>query len=290
MGNPLDKISSVMDFDFFRKLLESKLLNSDKKNNAGAKPFDLVMMFKIMILQRYFELGDRQIKYQIIDRISLKQFLGLETSDKVPDEKTVLLFRERLTENSLIPQLFDLFIGFLSEKELILNEGKMIDASFTVVPKQRNSREENDKIKKGEEDGLWNDNKHKKSHKDIDARWKKKNNETFFGYKNQELYADSAYVGQKQDETIDKYELVNKVYEKGFRANPLSDEQKANNIIKSKTRARVEHIFGFMEQSMNGLCLKSVGIKRAIGIIGLINLTYNLFRYEQITRLNIKYC
>ncbi|MBK5203486.1 MAG: transposase, partial [Prolixibacteraceae bacterium] len=56
---------------------------------------------------------------------------------------------------------------------------------------------------------------------------------------------------------------------------------------KSKTRARVEHVFGFMEQSMNGLIVRSVGIKRAAGIIGLINLTYNLFRYEQIIRLNI---
>ena len=174
---------------------------------------------------------------------------------------------------------------------------------------------------------MWNDNKHKKSHKDIDARWTKKNNETFFGYKNhakactkskflktysvtdasvhdsqaldgllenddknQELFADSAYVGEKQDETINKYELINKVHEKGYRANPLTDEQKADNKNKSKTRVRVEHIFGFMEQSMNWLCLKSIGIKRATSIIGLINLTYNLFRYEQITRLNIKHC
>jgi len=88
---------------------------------------------------------------------------------------------------------------------------------------------------------------------------------------------------------MDKYELVNKVHVKGYRANPLTDEQKENNKKKSKTRVRVEHIFGFKVQIMNGLCLKSVGIKRAIRIIGLINLTYKLFRYEQITRLSIKY-
>jgi IS5 family transposase len=322
MGNPLEKISSVIDFEFFRELLESKLLNTDKKNNAGAKPYDLVMMFKIMILQRYFGLGDKQIEFQIVDRMSFKQFLGLETGDKVPDEKTVWFFREKLTESELIPLLFELFVNFLSEKELILNEGRMIDASFTIAPRQRNTREENEKIKKGEGNELWNDKPHKKSHKDIDAKWTKKNNEVFFGYKNhgksctkskflrtylvtdasvhdsqaldglleekdktQDLFADSAYTGEKQNEVIDKYGLVNKVHEKGYRSNPLTDEQKANNKIKSKTRARVEHIFGFMEQSMNGLCLKSVGIKRATGIIGLINLTYNLFRYEQVVRI-----
>jgi IS5 family transposase len=190
---------------------------------------------------------------------------------------------------------------------------------------------------------------HKKRHKDIDARWTKKNNEKFYGYKNhakvdskskfintfvvtsasvhdsqaiedlltekdkdQELYADSAYTGENQEEIIAKYEMKNKVHEKGYKNKPLTEEQKANNREKSKTRARVEHVlnslnigctstkskqvwfcirfaqyFGFMEQSMNGLKLKSVGIIRATGIIGLINLTYNLFRYEQVVRLNL---
>ena len=107
--------------------------------------------------------------------------------------------------------------------------------------------------------------------------------------KGQDFYADSAYTGQKQEEIIEKFKLVNKVHEKGYRGNPLTEEQKENNKEKSKTRARVEHVFGFMEQSMNGLTLKSIGIKRATGIIGLINLTYNLFRFEQIKRLKLTF-
>jgi len=81
--------------------------------------------------------------------------------------------------------------------------------------------------------------------------------------------------------------MENKVHEKGYRNKPLTEEQKANNREKSKTRARVEHVFGFMEQSMNGLMVRSVGIVRATSVIGLMNLTYNLFRYEQVVRLNI---
>lgn len=83
--------------------------------------------------------------------------------------------------------------------------------------------------------------------------------------------------------------MKNKVHEKGYRNQPLTQQQKANNKEQSKIRARVEHVFGFMEQSMKGLTLKSVGIVRATGIIGLINLTYNLFRYEQVKRLKITY-
>lgn len=324
IGNPLAMISKVIDFEMFREVLESKILNCNKKNNAGAKPFDVVLMFKILILQRYYGLGDKQVEYQILDRTSFKTFLGLETGDKVPDEKTVWAFRENLTKTGLTEDLFSEFKSFLESKALIFNEGQMIDASFTVAPRQRNTREENEKIKNGEGGELWNDNPHKKRHKDIDARWTKKNNETFYGYKdhakvdtksklinkytvtdasvhdsqaldnlldekdkNQDLYADSAYTGEKQEETIAKYDIKNKVHEKGYRNKPLTDEQKKSNTEKSKTRARVEHVFGFMEQSMNGLKIKSIGIARAIGIIGLINLTYNIFRYEQIVRLNL---
>ena len=324
IGNPLAMVSKVIDFEIFRDLLESKLLNLNKKNNAGAKPYDLVLMFKILILQRYYGLGDKQVEYQILDRTSFKNFLGLDTGDKIPDEKTVWAFRENLTKTGLTEDLFHEFKSFLETKALILNEGQMIDASFTVAPRQRNTREENKKIKNGEGDDLWNDKPNKKKHKDIDARWTKKNGETFYGYKNhakvdtkskfinkyavtdasvhdsqalddlldekdkdQKLHADSAYTGEEQEKTIAKYEMKNNVHEKGYRNKPLTDEQKKNNTEKSKTRARVEHVFGFMEQSMNGLKLKSIGLVRAIGIIGLINLTYNMFRYEQIVRLNL---
>jgi IS5 family transposase len=114
--------------------------------------------------------------------------------------------------------------------------------------------------------------------------------------KGQPLYADSAYTGEKQKKVIRKYRLKNQVTEKGYRGKPLTDKQKAKNKVKSKTRARVEHVlnslnigctstkskqvwfcirfaqyFGFMEQSMNGLVVRSVGLIRATGIIGLIH-------------------
>jgi IS5 family transposase len=184
IGNPLDAISKVIDFEMFRSNLEKKLLNTDKKNNAGAKPFDVVTMFKIIRLQRYYGLGDKQVEYQILDRMSFKKFLCLETGDKVPDEKTIWAFRENITETGLVQDLFNQFIEYLESKGLIFNEGQLIDASFTVAPRQRNTGEENEKIKKGEVADLWNDKPHKKRHKDIHGRWTKKNNVTFYGYKN----------------------------------------------------------------------------------------------------------
>ncbi len=58
----------------FREILEAALLNKNKKNNAGAKPYDVVMMFKLIILQRYYRLDDKQLEYLILDRLSFKSF------------------------------------------------------------------------------------------------------------------------------------------------------------------------------------------------------------------------
>jgi IS5 family transposase len=328
MGNPLEKLSRTINFEIFRSSLEKGLeAKVPKKSKAGARPFDVIMLLKILILQRYYGLSDKQVEYQVVDRLSFKKFLGLESGDKVPDEKTIWLFREKLTKTGLIEQIFKQFVEQLTIQGMILNEGQIVDASFVPAPRQRNTREENKKIKAGQVEELWSEQPKKKSHKDIDARWTKKNDETVYGYKNhakvdkksklinsyqvtsasvhdsqalsallkeedsnQELYADSAYSGKEQAKVIDEHGMQNRVHEKGYRNRALSEEQKSNNKEKSKIRARVEHVFGFMEQSMQGLSVKSVGIVRASGIIGLINLTYNLFRYEQIVRLNLLAC
>ena len=324
MGNSLERLSKVVDFEMFRPLLEDKLAPKVRKYQGGARAWDYVMMFKVLVLQRLFGLSDKQVQYQITDRLSFKEFLGLSSGDKAPDEKSVWAFREKLTKQGVVEELFAMFHSYLQEQNLIVNEGKMIDASFTTAPRQRNTPDENKIIKEGKGDELWEDKPHKKRHKDIDARWTKKGGEKFYGYKNhakvdtksklidgydvtdasvhdsqaldtllcdddkgQDFHADSAYTGENQDATIEKYGLVNKVCEKGYRNKPLTDQQKANNRAKSKIRARVEHVFGFMEQTMQGLHLRSIGLKRAKGIIGLINLTYNICRFEQLMRLKI---
>ena len=135
------------------------MLNTNKKNNAGAKPYDVVLLFKILILQRYYGLGDSQVEYQILDRTSFKTFLGLETGDKVPDEKTVWSFRERVTKTGLVEELFEQFTSFLEQQELIFNEGQLVDASFTIAPRQRNTREENKKMEREMIYGMTNPTK-----------------------------------------------------------------------------------------------------------------------------------
>jgi IS5 family transposase len=317
LGDPLERLKQGIDFNQFRAFLEEKLFRQPK-GAGGRPPYDYVLMFKILILQRFYNLSDDQSEYQINDRLSFMRFLDLTTADDVPDSRTIWVFREQLVNLELVEPLFELFLKHLTDLNLIVHEGKIIDASFVEVPRQRNSREDNKTIKNGEIPASFAEKQAKLAQKDTDARWTKKNNQTFFGYKNhvkvdektkfitkyvitdasvhdsqaladlldetdenQDLYADSAYTGEKQETTITAANMTNKVSEKGYKNAPLTDEQKLENTEKSRFRSRVEHIFGFMEMSMNGMYLHNIGKKRIQSIIGLMNLTYNMFRKVQ---------
>lgn len=186
MGDPLVQLNSQIDWEDFRSGLETIRKSVERKSNAGAKPFDVVLMFKILVLQQLNNLSDDRIEYQIRDRISFMRFLDLGFEDKVPDSKTVWLFREQLKDLKLMEALFTRFHQQLAKKGYIAKAGQMIDATFVEVPKQRNSREENSQIKSGEVPSEWKkpENKSMLAQKDVEARWTKKNEQSYYGYKN----------------------------------------------------------------------------------------------------------
>ena len=65
----------------FRFDLESNMLTHEKESKTGCKPYDVVMMFKIILLKRFYNLSDEQAEYQINNRLSFKEFLGLSSGD-----------------------------------------------------------------------------------------------------------------------------------------------------------------------------------------------------------------
>ena len=325
LKDPLEKLNTAIDFEIFRETLNTMYEKTDRKSEAGAKGYDYVLMLKIIIVQRLYNLSDEQMEFQLNDRLTFKRFVGLDFSHTVPDTNTIWRFKEKLKENDNERKLFDLFYKQVEAHHLIVRRGELVDASFHEVPRQRNTREENKTLKEGAIPEEWEEekNKHTLPHKDTDARWTKKNNQLYYGYKNhikadlgsklidsytvsdasvhdsqaleillnekdkgQALYADSAYTGEVQETTISNVAMVNKVHEKGYKNKPLTEEQKESNRIKSKVRARVEHIFGFVENSMNGSFIRTIGIKRATAVVGLMNLTYNMFRYLQLISLH----
>lgn len=182
IGDPLEKLVGFVDWELFRPTLNQLLVKS-VKGPGGRPPYDYLLMFKILILQRYYNLSDNQTEYAILDCLSFRRFLGIsEYTTAIPDAKTIWLFKDTLSKMSGYQQLFIIFEKKLERQGTISHEGTMIDASFIETPKQRNSKKENQQIKENVIPEEWSDAK--RNQKDTDARWTKKNHNSYFGYKN----------------------------------------------------------------------------------------------------------
>ncbi len=79
--------------------------------------------------------------------MSFRDFLDIQSVDDVPDEKIVWKYKNIMANAGIGIKFFEKFNEQLVSMGLIVNEGKIVDASFVMVPKQRNTRDENKKIK-----------------------------------------------------------------------------------------------------------------------------------------------
>src|ERR1700748_1057465 len=185
-GDPLVAISGLVPWETFRSDIEAVVLTAvgSKKSPAGRKPIDALVLFRMLVLQSLYNLSDEQIEYQVRDRLSFTRFLGLGIEDGIPDGTTLWLFREKLAKAGLIDRLFERFGQHLEAKGYIARGGQMVNATIVPVPRQRNSRDENDQVKTGTTPEDWKKRPSKNRQKDKDARWTKKHGRSYFGYKN----------------------------------------------------------------------------------------------------------
>ncbi|WP_412506782.1 IS5 family transposase [Roseovarius sp. SYSU LYC5161] len=320
--DPLVAIDTAVPWDEFRPVLEAvwRKPASEKKSRAGRKPMDAVLMFKTLVLGALYNLSDDQIEYQIRDRLSFMRFLGLGLGDRVPDAKTVWLYREALAKAGRMDDLFD---GYLARQGYIARGGQILDASIVPVPKSRNTREENQAIKAGDVPEDWADKPAKRSQKDMDARWTKKHGKSHYGYKNHVnvdrkyklvrryhvtdaavhdsqvvdhllmkgntgagVWADAAYRSKEMEDKVRARKLRSHIHRKGRRGKPLGEQGKRSNRTKSTIRVRVEHVFGAQTNDMGGTLVRGIGLCRAAMRISLKNLTYNMRRFTQLRHLH----
>ena len=221
-----------------------------------------------------------------------------------------------------VAKLFVLFNQHLEAKGYIARGGQIVDATIVSAPMQRNSRSENEAIKAGKTPEGWQEKPAKNAQKDKDARWTKKHDQSFYGYKNHigidrmhkliRRYAEtdaSVHDSQKLDDVLDKSNtgaqvwadsayrsaeiearlaargLRSSIHVRAWRNHPLSEAEEAANRTKSKVRARIEHVFGAQENTPGGRLVRTIGIVRARAKIGLANLVYNVCRLVTLERM-----
>ena len=82
-GDPLERLSAVLDFEVFRPELDAALNRSD--GSRGGRPaMDPVLMFKVLVIQALYGLSDAQAEFQIMDRRTFGRFLGLGSQAAPP--------------------------------------------------------------------------------------------------------------------------------------------------------------------------------------------------------------
>jgi len=170
LGDQLEAFAGAVDFEVFRADLVKALSYSDG-SQGGRPPFDPVMMFKVLVIQAANNLSDERTEFLISDRLSFMRFLGLGLSDRVPDARTIWLFREKLTKAGAIQPLFDRFDATLRAAGYLAMGGQIVDASLIAAPKQRNTQDEKKDLKEGRIPEEWKARPARLRQKDRDARW-----------------------------------------------------------------------------------------------------------------------
>ena len=316
LGDTLEQLNSIVNWDIFVPVLNTAIPRPTYEK-GGRPPFSNLLMLKILIIKRMYNLSHDQTEYQINDRISFMRFLGLGMGDRIPDAKTIWLYEDLLSKSEAGQGLFNLFFEEIRKAGYVTREGSIVDASFIEAPKRRNTEEQREKLKKSEVPEEWEDTEHpqKLMQRDTDATWTKKGDEAHFGYKdhvkvdkesklitkfavttasvndvkgaenlfdeNDKIaYADAAYPSLTLPENVE-----NQICEKSNRNRPLTAEQQENNHQKAKIRCRVEHVFAGMVQMVGGTSIRCKNYSRASFNISLLNLVYNMRRVLSLNRM-----
>lgn len=309
IGDPLQVLDKHIDFAAIAAAVDAGL-TIGKSAKGGRPPWSTEVMVRLLVLQQLYNLSDEALEFQVLDRRSFLRFAGLERSSRVPDARTLWVWRERLKQGDLMGDISAAVSGQLQRAGFIARGGQIIDASFVTAPIQRNTREENAQIKQGQAPADWSDAK--RAHKDVEARWARKHGKNSFGYKlhantdrrwgfirraevtpasvndsimfeqvldpaniAREVYADRGYRKRSRDRELKAQGYRPRIQRQGEAGHPLSARDQQRNRAISRHRAFGEHPFARLAQ-MGGKCLRTVGLARAKVQIGMKVAAHNL--------------
>ncbi len=234
-----------------------------KPQGAGRKPIGLERMLRIHFLQHWFELSDPGAEEALYDSRAMRLFVGIDLGhEPVPDETTICNFRHLMERNNLGDELFRLVNVYLAENGMKLNRGTIVDATIINAPSST---------------------KNKEKKRDPDMHQTRKGNQWYFGMKahigvdsktklihsvavtpanihdskvlgdllhgnETRVWGDAAYAGQKDKLHDHAPRARDFTQKKGSRYRQLTEAEQSANRYKSKTRSRVEHVFGVMKR------------------------------------------
>ena len=267
--SPLDRLSGIMDWLSFERLL-----GGIYGSRRGRPSYPPVVLLKCLLLQQWYGLSDPGLEEALFDRLSFRRFVGLSLDDTVPDHSTLSRFRLQISEHGLTDRLLGEVNRQLDAHGLILRHGTLIDAS--IIKADAAPRHRDLGPVRGRTLGT-------SSEADTDAAWTVKRGRAYFGYKahvsvdqgsglirkaimtpanihdstpaddliigdEQAVYADCAYGQAKRRARLKAQGITDAIMHRNHRYRPMSDDQKHQNKVISRTRANVERTFGLMKR------------------------------------------
>ena len=230
---------------------------------AGRRPVGIERMLRIHFLQHWFELSDPAAEEALYDSRAMRRFVGIDLGkEAVPDETTILKFRHLMEAHNLGDQLFHLVNEYLIENGLKVNRGTIVDATIINAP---TSTKNKDKARDPEMHQTRKGNQWyfgMKAHIGVDSKTKLIHSigvtaanvhdsqmlgDLLHGEETR-VWGDSAYTGQKAVLKECAPAAKDFTQKKSYRNRKLTEQEKSANRQKSKTRSRVEHIFGIMKR------------------------------------------
>lgn len=265
---------------------------------GGRPPLPLERMFRIHCVQQWYNLSDPGAEEALYDSITMRQFVGVRTdADVIPDETSILNFRRLLERHQLSEALFAQINTHLSERGLLVGKGTIVDATIVNAPSStKNAQKKRDpqmhQTRKGKQ---WYFGMKVHTGTDADSglvhtlRGTPANEadvnvlgELLHGGE-ERLHGDSAYHSKELKAQAESIGLAFNVNERGTKARPLSEQQRARNRELSRVRAIVEHPFlvvkrlwGHAKVRYRGLAKNTAQMHMLFGLANLYRVRYRL--------------
>jgi IS5 family transposase len=289
--NHLLKIDRIINWSFISSKIKG-IHKNEVDPQGGQKAYDNLQMFKATLLGQWHSLSDTELEEALSLRLDFMLFTGLEGD--VPDSTTLCRFRNKLIELKLDKILFEEINRQLKQKGFKLKgtKGAVIDATLiesanrpNKIIEIANDREEDTDVENtNNSEDSNNQQLTIKESKDPDAKWLKKGNKSYFGYKGfisvesdtgfiekvkvepanvsevgkfgelmsdieaDTVYADKGYASAENVEILKNKKIRNGIMARASRGHPLTVRQKQRNKILSKTRYIVEQTFGTLKR------------------------------------------
>lgn len=321
IGDPLAALDASVDFVAIAREV-SALLPVVDYTRGGRPPFSVLLMVKLLVIKQLYNLSDDQVEFQALDRATFQRFLGLKSSSRIPDAKTLWAYQQTLMNVGAATVITQAVQRQLALAGYIARNGQLIDAAIVRAPVQHFTSADNAALDRGEVPPDWS--AAKRAQKDLDARWTKKHGKSYHGYKahlsadvryklvrksavtnaavhdtnhfedlldggntSREVSADKGYVDAARECRLQDDGWRVRVQRKGKPKRPLGKRQQGRNRTIAKVRARVEHVFAGLHQ-MGGLLVRTIGLARADFQISMKLAVYNLKRLVSIRKVGLK--